>query len=64
MSVGQLLSVDPVISSGIDILPVGECFLITGLITIGPGIEFSNFNELPGRLGHHPSRLSILNANG
>jgi hypothetical protein len=41
-------SVDPVISSGIDILPAGECFLITGLITLAPCIEFSNVNELPG----------------
>ncbi len=64
MSVGHLLRVDPVISPGTDILPVGECFFITGLITLAPGIEFSNFNELPGWLGHHPGRLSILNANG
>jgi hypothetical protein len=48
MSVGQLLSVDPVISSGIYILPVSECFLITGLMTLAPGIELSNFNEQPG----------------
>ncbi len=47
MSVGQLLSVDPVIILGIGILPVSECFLITGLITLAPGIELSNFNERP-----------------
>jgi hypothetical protein len=48
MSVGQLLSVDPVISSGMDILAVGECFLITGLITLAPRIELLNFDEQPG----------------